>query len=60
MSVGFKAVQWSREKAIYDTILLAGVALYIGSFIGISHWIELPKDEPAAIDVRIRAFGSCA
>ena len=30
MSVGFKAVQWSREKLIYDGILLAGVALYIG------------------------------
>jgi nitrite reductase/ring-hydroxylating ferredoxin subunit/DMSO/TMAO reductase YedYZ heme-binding membrane subunit len=60
MSVGFKAVQWSRDKAVYDTILLAAVAFYIGSFIGISNWSEPPKDEPAAIDVRIRAFGSCA
>ena len=24
MSVGFKAVQWNREKLIYDAILLAG------------------------------------
>lgn len=60
MSVGFKAVQWSREKYVYDGILLAGVTLYILVFIGISYWIEPPKDLPAAIDVRIRAFGSCA
>ena len=60
MSVGFKAVQWSREKLIYDAILIAGVTLYIGAFIGISYRIEPPKDLAAAIDVRIRAFGTCA
>ena len=60
MSVGFKAVQWSREKLIYDGILLAGVTLYIGTFIAVSYRIEPPKDLPAAIDVRIRAFGTCA
>jgi nitrite reductase/ring-hydroxylating ferredoxin subunit/DMSO/TMAO reductase YedYZ heme-binding membrane subunit len=60
MSAGFKAVQWNRDKLIYDGVLLAGVTLYIGGFIAISHWIEAPKDLPAAIDVRIRAFGTCA
>lgn len=60
MSVGFKAVQWSREKFVYDGILLAAVALYIAAFIGISYRIEPPKDLAAAIDVRIRAFGTCA
>jgi nitrite reductase/ring-hydroxylating ferredoxin subunit/DMSO/TMAO reductase YedYZ heme-binding membrane subunit len=60
MSVGFQAVQWSREKLIYDGILIAGVALYIGGFVAISHWMETPPDLPAAIDVKIRAFGSCA
>ena len=60
MSVGFKAVQWSREKVIYDGILLTAVTLYILAFIGISHRIEPPKDLPASIDVRIRAFGTCA
>ncbi len=29
MSVGFKAVQWSRDKYVYDGILLAAVTLYI-------------------------------
>ena len=27
MSLGFKAVQWSREKYIYDAILLAMAGL---------------------------------
>ena len=30
------------------------------TFIGVSYRIEPPKDLPAAIDVRIRAFGTCA
>ena len=33
MSVGFRAVQWNRTKLVYDGILLAAVALYIGGFI---------------------------
>lgn len=60
MSVGYKAVQWSRDKLIYDVVLLVGVVLYIATFVGISYRIEPPKDLPAAIDVRIRAFGTCA
>lgn len=60
MSAGFTAVQWNRDKLIYDAILLAGATVFIGTFIAISYWIEPPKDRPAAIDVRIRAFGTCA
>ena len=60
MSVAFRAVQWNRAKLIYDGILLAGVALYIGTFLVSAYWLDSPKDQPAAIDLRIRAFGSCA
>jgi len=60
MSVGFRAVQWNRAKLVYDGILIAGVALFIGTFLLIAHWLDPPKDLPAAIDLRIRAFGSCA
>jgi hypothetical protein len=28
MSVGFRAVQWNRDKLVYDGLLLAAVALY--------------------------------
>lgn len=60
MSVGFKAVQWNRDKLIYDAILLAGVALFIGIFIATEAWLHPPKDAGGWIDLRIRAFGVCA
>src|SRR6516225_9436071 len=60
MSAGFRAVQWNRTKLVYDGILLAGVVLYIGAYLTLMYWLDPPKDLPAAIDLRIRAFGSCA
>src|SRR5262245_38701197 len=60
MSVGFRAVQWNRAKVIYDAILLAAVVVFIGVFLIIAYRVDPPKDLPAAIDLRIRAFGSCA
>jgi nitrite reductase/ring-hydroxylating ferredoxin subunit/DMSO/TMAO reductase YedYZ heme-binding membrane subunit len=60
MSVGFRAVQWNHTKIVYDVILLTAVALYIGAFLLIAYRLDPPKDLPAAIDLRIRAFGSCA
>jgi nitrite reductase/ring-hydroxylating ferredoxin subunit/DMSO/TMAO reductase YedYZ heme-binding membrane subunit len=60
MSVGFRAVQWNRKKVVYDLILLAGVALYIAAFMGISAWRKPPADWPEWINLRIDAFGSCA
>src|SRR5471032_1051859 len=60
MSVGFRAVQWNRDKLVYDGILLAAVALYIAGFSAI-HWqLHPPKNLPDAIDIWIRTFGSCA
>src|SRR5215475_315945 len=60
MSAGFRAVQWNRAKLVYDSILLASVALYISSYLTLVYWLDPPKDLPAAIDLRIRAFGTCA
>src|SRR5712671_4172148 len=60
MSAGFRAVQWNRTKLVYDGILLAGVVLYIGAYLTLVYWLDPPKDQPAAIDLRIRAFGTCA
>src|SRR6516165_9549439 len=60
MSAGFRAVQWNRAKLVYDGILLAGVVLYIGAYLTLMYWLDPPKDQLAAIDLRIRAFGSCA
>ena len=60
MSVGFRAVQWNRDKLIYDGILLAGVAAYIGTFVLIGRQLHPPKNIPDEIDIWIRAFGTCA
>src|SRR5256884_1720986 len=60
MSAGFRAVQWNRAKLVYDGILLAAVVLYIGAYLTLVYWLDPPKDQPAAIDLRIRAFGTCA
>ena len=60
MSGGYQAVMWNRAKYIYDAVLLLGVATYIGGFIYIGAQMHPPKNAPEWIDLRIRAFGTCA
>jgi nitrite reductase/ring-hydroxylating ferredoxin subunit/DMSO/TMAO reductase YedYZ heme-binding membrane subunit len=60
MSAGFQAVQWNRAKLVYDGALLAGVALFIGTFMIVGAARNPPADTPAWIDLRIKAFGTCA
>jgi nitrite reductase/ring-hydroxylating ferredoxin subunit/DMSO/TMAO reductase YedYZ heme-binding membrane subunit len=60
MSVGFQAVQWNRQKIVYDAILLAGVALFIGTFMTVGALRNPPTDQPAWIGLRIKALGTCA
>jgi nitrite reductase/ring-hydroxylating ferredoxin subunit/DMSO/TMAO reductase YedYZ heme-binding membrane subunit len=60
MSIGFRAVGWNRDKLVYDGILITAVALFIAGFAAI-HWqLHPPKALPDAIDIWIRAFGTCA
>lgn len=60
MSVGFQAVQWNSAKVVYDVILIACVAVFIGTFITVESSFNPPKDAGTWIDFRIRAFGICA
>ena len=60
MSVGFQAVQWNRRKIVYDAILLASVALFIGTFVTVGALRNPPADAPAWIGLRIKALGTCA
>jgi nitrite reductase/ring-hydroxylating ferredoxin subunit/DMSO/TMAO reductase YedYZ heme-binding membrane subunit len=60
MSTSFRAVQWNRDKLIYDGVLLAGVAIFIAGFGAIYWQLYPPKNLPDAIDIWIRAFGTCA
>ena len=60
MSAGFTAVQWNRRKLVYDAILVAGVVLFIGTFMTVGALRNPPTDTPAWINLRIKAFGTCA
>jgi len=36
MGVSYQAVQWNRQKRIYDSVLVTGVGLFLVGFIGIT------------------------
>jgi hypothetical protein len=46
MSVGYRAVQWNRDKLIYDAILLVGVAVYVAGYMVIAWRSDPPKTLP--------------
>jgi len=58
MSVGYQAIQWNRQKVIYDAILLSTVAIYLLAFIAITRSLDADLDDIRG--VRIRAYGSAA
>jgi nitrite reductase/ring-hydroxylating ferredoxin subunit/DMSO/TMAO reductase YedYZ heme-binding membrane subunit len=60
MSTGFRAVQWNRDKVIYDAILAVAVALFLAGFVVIAGQLHPPKSLADLIDIWIRATGSCA
>lgn len=57
MSAGYRAVGWNRQKWIYDGLLLGGVLLYLGVFLGAG--LALRPDLTAETLV-LRALGSAA
>src|SRR3954447_15146468 len=60
MSARFQAVQWNRRKIVYDAILIAGVVLFVGTFLTVGALRNPPADYPAWIGLRIKALGTCA
>jgi nitrite reductase/ring-hydroxylating ferredoxin subunit/DMSO/TMAO reductase YedYZ heme-binding membrane subunit len=57
MSVEYVAVQWNRQKKLYDALLIGGVAAYLALFGVLSEWLF-----PYVTDeiMLMRAFGSAA
>ena len=60
MSVGLRAVQWNRDKLVYDGVLIGVVAAFIVGFGTIYKHLYPPKDLPEAIEVWLRVYGVCA
>jgi nitrite reductase/ring-hydroxylating ferredoxin subunit/DMSO/TMAO reductase YedYZ heme-binding membrane subunit len=60
MSAGFQAVMWNKQKIIYDVILVVAILAYLTAFNLIEGALHPPKNLPEAIDLEIRAWGTCA
>ena len=56
MSIGFRAVQWNRDKIVYDAILIVCVVVFIAAFVIIHNQWHPPKNVPDAIDAWIEAL----
>src|ERR1700684_3521965 len=54
MSVEYRAVQWNRAKLVYDAVLFAAVALFIGGFTVIAWRLGPPPSLPGALGTRFR------
>jgi nitrite reductase/ring-hydroxylating ferredoxin subunit/DMSO/TMAO reductase YedYZ heme-binding membrane subunit len=57
MSVTYQAVGWNRTKKVYDGILAAGLAVYLGLFVGVG---SLVHPNATAETLLIRGFGTAA
>jgi len=57
MSVNYVAVQWNRQKRVYDGMLAGGVALYLAAFVVMTKILFPFITDEILI---IRAFGSAA
>lgn len=57
MSLSYQAVQWNRQKKVYDAILCAGVFLYMALFAGVG---ALLHPNATAETLLIRALGTLA
>src|SRR5207237_1092597 len=57
MSHAYVAVGWNRQKRIYDLVMIAGIVLYLGLFIGLG---AVLNPNATAETLLIRGFGTCA
>ena len=57
MGVEYVAVQWNRQKKLYDAVLVGGVAAYLALFCGLSEAFFPYVTEEIML---MRAFGSAA
>jgi len=60
MSHDYKAVQWTPFKQRFDRWMLAGIALYLAIFIGISLLAQPEGTSFAPVQILIRATGTLA
>jgi nitrite reductase/ring-hydroxylating ferredoxin subunit/DMSO/TMAO reductase YedYZ heme-binding membrane subunit len=57
VSHAYRAVQWNRQKRIYDATAVLGVALYLSAFVGLGGII---RPQATIETLLIRGFGTAA
>ena len=57
MSLNYQAVLWNRQKKIYDSLIVLGVLIYLGLFIGVGSAV---RPQSTIETLLIRAFGTLA
>ncbi len=57
MSVSYQAIGWNRTKRIYDSVLVGGLALYLGIFVGAGFLVH---PNATAETLLIRGLGTAA
>ncbi len=57
MSLNYQAVLWNRQKKIYDGLIVLGVVLYVGLFVGVG---SLVRPQTTIETLLIRGFGTLA
>ncbi len=57
MSIAYQAVQWNRQKRIYDLVLVGGLGVYLISFCALTMWLFPLVTAEIMI---MRAFGTAA
>lgn len=60
MSASFRAVQWNRDKIVYDAVALLLIGAYVFGFMLAMRAGAPAGKAPAWADLRISAFGTCA
>ncbi|MBX3390873.1 MAG: ferric reductase-like transmembrane domain-containing protein [Phycisphaeraceae bacterium] len=60
MSVGYRAVQWSAHKRVYDTIACGAAALYVLGFVAVGKFLWRSPHQVSDEILIMRALGSCA
>lgn len=60
MTNAYKPVQWNRHKRVYDSVLVAGIALYLAVFVGGGLLIFRGEAAVSAPILVMRALGTCA
>jgi len=57
VSHGYRAVQWNRQKRIYDLVIAGVVVVYLAAFLGIAATV---RPEATVETLILRAFGTLA